>query len=203
MSSDILKNIIIKKLESDSGCSICSTILDFEFQLLSKIQYEIAFDENIREEIARDGGFCDFHFRQFKRLANGKTKIVLLKKIIESGAYKNYNFNIRCRICKEVNDYELTLLQIFIKLLTDNGNKERFEKSNGICFVHLELVKNLTGNQAMKNWLHEIYANQIVRLRKEFDEMDNVSSYYEIDRGKRKLINSLIQKLTGRKSGGL
>jgi len=203
MLAKSIKIELIEKIGTESGCPICSIILDYEFHLLSKLQYEISNDEQIRKEIAIQGGFCDFHFRQFKKLANGKTNIIFLKSIIEEGAFKKENFKVKCSICKKVDNYQTAVVKSFVDLLPEKENAEKFDQSNGICFEHLELVCDFIDDEKIKNWLRKIHVVQIERLQKDFDYMNNANSFYEIERAKRGLINALIQKLTGRKSGGL
>ncbi len=186
-----------------NGCPVCSILMDFEFKFISKIQYSITKDKTYREEIAAEGGFCDFHFRQFKKIANGKTNISLLKTIIESGSYKNKNFVIDCRICKEVDNYEEEAIQSFLVFLNDNDAKSKFEKSNGICFDHLRMLTKLIPDLETLEWFYNTHFNQISSLQSDFDAMNKIKSYYEIDRDKRKLINILIEKLAGRKTRSL
>lgn len=198
-----IENTIMIKLKSENGCPICSIVLDYEFNLIAKLQYEITYNEKLRKEVANEGGLCDFHFRQFRKIANGKTNILFLKTIIEEGAYKKENFSIECRLCKGVTKYEKTIIEKFINIIKIEENKEEFVHSRGICFEHIKLVYNLIDDEKTKLWLQKVNIEQIENLKTEYDYMSNVNSYYEIDRKMRSLISSLIQKLTGRKSSGL
>lgn len=198
-----IKQEILYKIDNEQGCSLCSLILDFEFQLLSKMQLDVSNDENVRNRIARKGGFCDFHFRQFKKITNGKTRIVFLKAILDQEAYKKESFKVDCTLCKSIENYEQELIENLIEILTEEQTLKKFEVSNGICFDHLQKVKNLLVDLQLKKYLHEITIKQLNRLKEDFEYMSKIDSYYEIDHSKRNLINALIQKLTGRKSGGL
>ena len=113
-------------LNSKAGCPVCNAIIDYEFDLLSKLQYEIHNNESVRKEVAGEGGFCDFHFRQFKKVAGGFTNIVLLKALIESGSYEKDNFEIECRLCKQVDSFENSLITAQYELLKDESFKKKF-----------------------------------------------------------------------------
>jgi hypothetical protein len=206
MKSENIKSIkeeLSERVSTEDGCPLCSMMMDYEFNQIAHIQYEVSNNKNIREMIASEGGFCDFHFRQFRKIANGKTNISLLKSIIEVGAYKKENFQIECRLCKSVNEYEYNLLRVFTEFLSEKEKRTQHEKTNGICFIHLKQVKYLIEDENIKGWLQKIHIEQIERMRTDFDFMNALKSFYEIDRKKRKLINILIEKLAGRKIGGL
>ncbi len=203
MKENASKEKLFWKMENESGCPVCSLLMDYEFNLLANIQYDITNDDSLRKQIAMGGGFCDFHFRQFKKIANGKTNIVFLKTIIEVGPYKKENFKINCKICEKVHEYEIAAVQIFTNLLSTVETAAKFEQSNGICFDHLKMANNFIKDVALRTWLGRTHIYQIERMKEDFVYMNGISSFYEIDREKRGLINALIQKLTGRKSGGL
>jgi hypothetical protein len=200
------KNIIDKiigRIETEIGCPLCAIIIDYEFDYLAMLQHKVAVESETRKEIADEGGFCDFHFRQFKKIASGKTNILLLKSIIEEGAYKKDNFRVECRVCKNLVDYEKNLIEAFSALICSERYRDIFGNTNGICFVHLRQVNNFLKDYDVKNWLNIIHVKQIEAMKSDFDNMSRVKSFYEINREKRRLINVLIEKLAGRKTGAL
>ena len=197
------KEELSERISTENGCPLCSMMMDYEFNQIAHIQYEVSNNKIIREMIASEGGFCDFHFRQFRKIANGKTNISLLKSIIEAGAYKEENFQIECRLCKSVNEYEYNLLRVFAEFLSEKEKRTQHEKTNGICFSHLKRLNDFIEDENTKCWLHKVHIEQIERMQTDFDFMNALKSFYEIDREKRKLINILIEKLAGKKIGGL
>jgi hypothetical protein len=201
----ILENISPKTglLNSKAGCPVCNAIIDYEFDLLSKLQYEIHNNESVRKEVAAEGGFCDFHFRQFKKVAGGFTNIVLMKSLIENGSYTNNNFKINCRLCKQIDSFENSLITAQYELLKDESFKKKFSGTTGLCFEHFNQVISICNNEDLKNWLKEIHIRQIKRMKEDFDFMLTFKSFYEIDRGKRALINTMIEKFAGRKTHAL
>lgn len=205
MDKEVLKQIEnqFSNPQEINGCPVCSLLMDFEFNLISKIQYSITKDKTVRGEIAAEGGFCDFHFRQFKKIANGKTNVQLLKSIIESGVFKKKDFVINCGICKEVNGYEKGIIETFSGFIRNNHAKLKFEKSHGICFDHLKMLAGLISDSESLEWLYKTHTNQIESLQVDFESMSNIKSFYEIDKNKRRLINILIEKLAGRKTRSL
>ncbi|MFZ0456463.1 MAG: hypothetical protein WCE54_19545 [Ignavibacteriaceae bacterium] len=201
--SSLTEEELLERIQTEQGCPICSAILDFEFNQISHVQYDVTYIEEIRKQVAREGGFCDFHFRQFKKIANGKTNILLLKSVVEESAYKKNNFIAECRICVNVNKYEENLIKVFVNLILRKEIRSTFENTNGICFVHLRQVNNLLEDEIIKKWLNEIHVQQIERMQSDFENMSQFKSFYEIERKKRRLINILIEKLAGRKTGAL
>jgi len=87
----IAKENLLERLLIESGCALCSMVMDYEFNFIAQLQNKIANDEPVRIKIAEQGGFCDYHFRKLKRIAGGKTFIVFLKTIIEVFYYKRVN----------------------------------------------------------------------------------------------------------------
>ncbi len=206
MITETIKNIDIElkeKIAEVKSCPLCSLIMDYEFNGLAQIQYEVTHSEKTRKQIAQEGGFCDFHFRQFKKIASGKTNILLLKAFIEEGSYKKENFTIECRICKYINEYEKNLLEAFTDIILSEEKRIEFNRTNGICFVHLRQVNTLIRDENTKAWLHRTHIEQIERMKADFNLMNTINSFYEIDIEKRSLINILIEKIAGRKTGAL
>ena len=209
MSTDYKKIILenmnptIGLLNSKSGCPVCNAIIDYEFDLLSKLQYQIHNDEEVKYKVAEQGGFCDFHFRQFKKVAGGFTNIVLLKSLIESSSYKNGNFKIECRLCNQIDLFESSLIATQIELLKEDSFKQKFIDTTGLCFEHFKLVISASDNEDLEKWLKDIHIMQIERMLEDFDYMLTFKSFYEIDREKRALINTMIEKFAGRKTHAL
>ncbi len=204
------KNIILENLNptvgllnSKAGCPICNAIIDYEFDLLSKLQYEIHNKERERKAVAKEGGFCDFHFRQFKKVAGGFTNIALMKSLIESGNYEDNNFKIDCRLCKQVEVFENLLISAQNDLLMEDSFREKFSNTTGLCFEHFNKVILIVKDESIKIWLKKIHVEQIKRMKEDFEYMETFKSFYEIDREKRALINTMIEKFAGRKTHAL
>ncbi len=204
------KNIILGNikpttglLNSKAGCPVCNAVIDYEFDLLSKLQYEIHNKESVRKAVAEEGGFCDFHFRQFKKVAGGFTNIALLKSLIESGIYEEDNFKVECRLCKQVDKFENLLVKAQYELLTEDSFREKFYSTAGLCFEHFNQVILISNDEDIKSWLKRIHVEQIKRMKEDFEYMLTFKSFYEIDREKRALINTMIEKFAGRKTHAL
>src|SRR3989304_7102536 len=186
------KNIndeLIEKISNNKGCPLCSSIMDFEFDQFCQLPYEITHNEEIRKQITMEGGFCDFHFRQFKKIASGKTNILLLKAIVQSDVYKQEEFSIKCRICESINEYEEKLLRTFMEYLFDNKSRMKFRMSNGICFVHLSFLNKFNDVNEILEWLHKVHVEQIKKMQTDFDNMGPYKSFYTINPEKRILLN--------------
>jgi len=195
------KKEIIKKIKNKINCPLCSIITDYEFNLLAKIQYDITYDENFRKQIASEGGFCDFHFKQFKKIANAKTNMFLLLSIIESEVYMNIDFENHCRLCKSIDLLEKKLVKYTVDLFHDFEFQNIFENSYGLCNVHIKTVLKEIKEDELRDWIIKIHREQIESLKSDLHSMSSVKSYFEISADKRKLICFLIEKFAGRKSG--
>ncbi|MEW6005292.1 MAG: DUF6062 family protein [Stygiobacter sp.] len=195
-----LKERIFKKLTNQSGCPLCSLIIDFEFSLLAKIQYNITQNDSFRKQIAMEGGFCDFHFKQFKKIANFKTNALLLKSLLEFGIHKDVFAEINCQLCKEINQFENELINYTAELFNDIDFYNRYKKSNGFCVIHLKGMLSNIKDEEIKRKILQIHREQIDNFKPILEMMNSVKSYFDIDISKRGLINVIIQKLVGRKA---
>jgi hypothetical protein len=197
------KTIILENVDTVSGCPLCNAVMNYEFDLLSQLQYEIHNNESVRKEIAEEGGFCDFHFRQFKKIASGITNILLLKSLIESDGYINEKFIIKCRLCEQIDRFENDLINVLFELVKDVSFKQKFSNTTGLCFIHYDKIILLSDDPDIDRWLKELHFEQIKRTKADFDFMSGFKSYYEIDFEKRRLINIMIEKFAGRKTHAL
>lgn len=202
MEGNVLKEKLFWKMENESGCPVCSLLMSYEFDLLASMQYDITNNDSLRKQIAMEGGFCDFHFRQFKKIANYKTNILLLKAIVDAGMHKNVNVNIDCRLCNAVNQFENELVHHSSELFSDIDFQDRFKKSNGLCIIHLKEILVNINEEGQKNMILKIHHEQIDRFKPLLEMMSSARSYFDIDINNRELVNVLIQKFAGRKTAG-
>lgn len=198
-----IKIELLKRTKKETDCPICSLVTDYEFDLLAKIQFQIAYNENVRNSLALDGGFCDFHFRRFKKISSGKTKILLLKSLVEKADLSRFNFMPKCTVCYSIDKYEKELIKTELELLKRNDFKKLFSESLGLCFAHLRNLIDVSDSTQLNDWLTNINTLQFKRTLADIDEMLKIKSFYEVAPEKRRLINSLIQKLAGRETRGL
>jgi len=61
---------IFNKMREVRRCPVCALLEDLEFEILCQFQYDLTRNEGVRTAIAKAGEFCDFHFLQFRKLAN-------------------------------------------------------------------------------------------------------------------------------------
>ncbi|HEX2869390.1 MAG TPA: DUF6062 family protein [Ignavibacteriales bacterium] len=202
MYNDLRKEIT-DKMEQEQICSLCSLLTEYEFDFLSRLQYEIANNREIRSEIASEGGFCGFHYRQFKKIASGRTNALLLKTIMEESAFDSEEFKINCRICQANDKLEDELVGKELELLQDNAFMERFSLSTGLCFEHLHEILRRQTDSEKKKWLIKTNQMQINRIFPDIESILNAKSFYEVPREKRHLISVMVLKLSGRRTLGL
>jgi hypothetical protein len=194
---------LLAEISENKGCPVCSLVNDYEFDLLAKLQYKITREKKVRSEIALHRGFCGFHFRRFKKISNWKTKIFLLKDLIEINDFNVLEFLPDCCICSSIGKYEEEILPFAINLLKKEEFKQQFAKTLGLCYPHLNMMKKMINSEELISWLTRANEKQIKRTLKDLNEMAVIKSYYEIDFEKRELVNSLIEKLAGRETKGL
>ncbi|MGC9159660.1 MAG: dynamin family protein [Terracidiphilus sp.] len=58
------------EIDKRAGCGICAAILETVFRFLSRYQYELTIDAEIRRRHAADGGFCPLHTWQYENLSS-------------------------------------------------------------------------------------------------------------------------------------
>jgi hypothetical protein len=203
------KKLLLSKTRTESRCPICVLVQEEEFSLLSRLQYDVSRNKRVRTSIARNRGFCDFHFRQFRKIANNRTNAILLLSLIETcqkgGQLSRRNGtpkHVHCRLCNTLEAYEKRLEKNMALILSVESHRESYFESGGLCFLHEESVERMLRSSSVKRWLKETQLQQLLR-RIPMLEHVAAKSYYDTSAEERAAIPSIVEKFVGRKAIGL
>ena len=193
---------ILGKMREESRCPVCALLEDLEFEILSQLQYNVTEDEAVRNAIAKAGGFCDFHFRRFRKLANDRTNALLLLALIREYCERSEGIAIRCQVCEDIASYEAWLLKALNSMLHGNDFREQYEQVTGLCICHMQEVQHATDSAAERVWLQSC---QIRQMRDSIPSLQQMveRSYFETTLNQRRTIPGSVEKFVGRKSVGL
>jgi hypothetical protein len=189
---------ILTKMEHSMYCPLCSLLDDTEFNLMASLQYDVTMRREVREAVAEEGGFCDYHFRQFRKLASAKTNALLLAAMVERFARPGMQFVDNCRLCGHLDEYERQLTEAITHLLGESSFQARYSDHRGMCNYHLRSVEGLVSDEAIRGWLAGMNKEQ---LRRELPFLEELAtnSYYDTSRLARGSIPRTIEKFVGRR----
>ncbi|HTR82457.1 MAG TPA: hypothetical protein VMM58_12575 [Bacteroidota bacterium] len=196
------RRLLLAKMKDEKRCPLCALVQEEEFSLLSKLQYNVSQSERVRRGIPYGGGFCDFHFRQFRKIANNRTNAVLLLSFIGYVEQHKSPPSIRCRLCATLSSYEKQMVLAMVDILKDQGQRDLYSKSAGLCFPHAETVLRLLKPLPLKRWLKGMQKQQLLR---EIPALESLASksYYNTSGEERGAIPRVSEKFVGRKAIGL
>jgi hypothetical protein len=190
---------ILQKLAQVNHCPLCSLLDNEEFQTLSRLQYEITHDTVIRDGIAAEGGFCEFHFRQFRKIASSKTNALLLLSLVRHYLASGCVQDVHCRLCDHLDGCRQKLVEDFVQLLSRQSFVQQYEQSPGLCKGHLAMVIESLSSPDGRKLLLDLHRNQTERELRLLDEMAS-RSYYETSREARGSILRTVEKFVGRRA---
>jgi len=190
---------IIRKMEESGRCPVCHLIDNEEFDMLSRVQYEVTHSPEVREAIVNEGGFCEFHFRQFRKIANARSNGLLMAAMVNRYAQAECQLNTKCRFCAHLDKFEENLLATFLFLLKDQKFCEKYAKHTGLCFGHLNDVSHQVKLPGIRVWLRAI---QLEQLKKELPFLEQMAtqSYYETSNVARGSLVRTVEKFVGRRT---
>jgi hypothetical protein len=196
------EELILKKIDESLRCPVCCLVDGEEFNMLSHLQYDIAKDPQTREAVAHEGGFCEFHFRQFRKIANARTNALLLIALIGQFCDGDDHLPLHCRFCAHLNAYEGRLVQAAASLLKDASFRNKYEEHTGLCLEHLSAVRPLVPDEEIQQWLDRVSRTQMQRETESLEQMAT-KSYYDTSRLARGSVSRTVEKFVGRRSTSL
>ena len=203
------EKLILSKMRKESRCPVCVLVQEKEFSLLSHLQYRVSQHKRVRKSIAAENGFCDFHFRQFRKIANNRTNAALLLSFIEEyrkgvQRYPRNGFpkHVHCRLCNALDAYDKKLEIVMATILRNAMYRKLYVKSSGLCLLHERSVERSLRSIEAKRWLKETQLHQLIS---KIPMLEHVvaKSYYDTTAEERGTIPSLVEKFVGRKAIGL
>ena len=203
MSTTEYKTLIQNALTSVHRCPICAVLDDLEFDRLSKLQYEVLHQEQLRLEIAAKGGFCAFHFRRFRKLATAKTNALLLLAILGNTATRLPLMpGDECPLCSENSVNEQGLINTYRQSLHDAPFREACDKSFGLCQLHFRRIVEGLEDRKLAESIVSLWQRQNSSLLHLLHTMATVR-YFESSGEERASIPGAVERLVGRKTLGL
>ena len=128
------------------GCILCNVLDKDETDFMARLQYQIAKEEKIRQDLVASSGFCNFHFYEMARLTSPKVIAFLTRDLIGGEIKKNENGSfgsveeVDCAVCGHVREREDFYLQEFKVLLPETSFQKDYESTDGLCRAHLKRI---------------------------------------------------------------
>jgi hypothetical protein len=190
------ERILLEKMKEEARCPLCGVIEDLEYDQLAHLQHDITEDPNTRARVVDAGGFCAFHFRQFRKLANNWTIALLLDDMITCYLDGRFQSAAECPVCKQTQAYEAELEKGFISHLMNREFHSDYAISNGLCLPHLKTIVEKVDSQQVHELLQNTQSRQLSRLTK---SLKNViaKAYLDTTREERGAIPRAVEKFVG------
>ena len=196
------EDVLQRTIQFEARCPLCFIMEDREFEIISHLQYTVTQDDEVRRSIAHEGGFCDFHFRQFRKIANSETNALLLITMVNEYVRQRSATSTTCRICADIARLEKGLLDDLARLLHLVTFRQLFAESGGVCLGHLSSLQERCKPDALAMWLGETQIRQMERLMPDLVAMRTLS-YFDATHSQRSCIVRVVEKYVGRKALGL
>ncbi len=186
-------------MDESGRCPVCHLIDNAEFDMLSHVQYDVTHNTNVREAIVNEGGFCEFHFRQFRKIANARSNGLLMIAMVERYSRPENALKLRCRFCAYLDRLEQHLLDAMLLLLKDITFRENYRRHTGLCLGHLDVVIRQIDQFEMKEWLT---STQWEQMKKEIPYLEQMAtqSYYDTSNVARGSLVRTVEKFVGRRT---
>jgi hypothetical protein len=157
------------------GCILCYVLDKDETDFMVHLQYQIAKEEKIRQDLVSSSGFCNFHFYQMARLTSPKVIAVLTKELVERETREIKNGSLGsveetdCAVCQYVKKREEFYLEELRVFLPDKSFQNEYESTDGLCRVHLKRVLDLLNENDLRRFLLTTQTMQLKLLRMELE----------------------------------
>jgi hypothetical protein len=202
MSTTTFDQTIIDTIKTEPRCPICALVRENEFNMLCQLQYDVTRDRQTRVELSAEGGFCEFHFRQFRKLANSKTNALLLLELIRRYCENNGATPVTCRVCTAVESFEETLVNTLADMLDTEAFRNVYAASGGVCIKHMHDVQARDISESARFWIAERQIEQMKRAVAGLEELATVP-YYDTAFSVRGHVIQIVEKFAGRRTLGL
>jgi len=193
---------VLRRLREEQRCPLCAMVREREFDILSHLQYQVTHDEALRNTIAEEGGFCDFHFRQFRKLANAETNSLLLITMVQAYSSQGNSVQATCRLCSELALYESSILEATVGLMAEESARAAYADSSGLCLIHMHAVEQRLDDPHVRLWLRAMQSQQMKRNLPSLVAM-STRSFFDTTQSQRSSILCIVEKFVGRKALGL
>jgi hypothetical protein len=193
--------LILGKMKEENRCPICGVIEDLEYDLLAHLQFEITERTEVRDQVVAAGGFCPFHFRQFRKLASEKTNALFLEALVARSLGDKVLPQAGCFVCERTSSHETQLSEKFICLLEKDAFRAAYDHSNGLCLPHLESTAARTPSPEAKEFLYESQRRQLKSLGRSLKKLIS-RAWLDTSDNERSAIARAVEKLVGHRGVG-
>jgi hypothetical protein len=201
MNTTAYEQRILRAVREEWRCPVCALLEQEEFDLLADLQYSVTSDEQMRQAIAHEGGFCDYHFRQFSKIANIASSAMLLLALVDVHSSATTPVQVKCRICERLSSLEDTFVRGVVDLFASDAFREMYERACGLCLAHRSAVELLQNATALTSWLNDVQRKQIQSFLPVLQVLSS-RSYFETSNTERRSIAQLVEKFVGRRAVG-
>jgi hypothetical protein len=158
------------------GCPICLRLDKDEYDFMCSLQGETLKDEKVRQDLVSSNGYCNFHFHEMARLTSPLVNAVIAGRLIDREIREIEEGNspplvrIDCPVCRFLGGRESFYLKEFVTLLRESSAQREYEKTDGLCRVHLhKIMIGLEGNELNQYFL-QTHLQQLKSLKGELED---------------------------------
>jgi len=158
------------------GCPICLILDQAEKDFMCHWQNRTFEEEKIRQGLVSANGYCNFHFYEMARLTSPLVNAVVVKDLIEKEVEEMekgtvpFQGEIVCPVCGFVAQKEEAYLREFATLLQDCALQEEYEKTDGLCRIHMKKILQALGGNKLRQFLLQTQLSQLRNLRGELQD---------------------------------
>jgi len=176
---------------------------------MCRFQGQSVKEEEVRRDLISSRGYCNFHFHEMARLTSPVVNSVVARDLIEreiqeieKGSFPSGE-SPRCPVCRYVTGREEAYLREFAAFLGEDRLKPEYERSDGLCRVHLKKVLILPQGRDLRPLLLLAQVKHLKSLKGELEASLGQDRSKGKIRGREKNAWSFaIQKLVGKKGLG-
>jgi hypothetical protein len=191
------------------GCPICRKLDQEEIDFMCRFQSQTLKEEAVRSDLISSQGYCNFHFHEMARLTSPRVNSVVSRDLIdreiegiEKGSFPSGQVR-RCPVCRYVREREESFLREFADLLGEDRVKAEYERSDGLCLVHLKKVLSFPRGRDLRPLLLLTQVNHLKSLKAELEASLEPDGSKGKIRGREKNSWAIaIQKLVGKRGLG-
>ncbi len=138
-----------------------------------------------RQQLAREGGFCSYHFSRLREMCTeygiASLCVQIIDQFLETLKEKKSFYlhsdciseetaplfwEVRCPLCQEWKAKEAEYFRELISLL-DRGFVSEYEKSRGLCIRHFLQIREYAQDTTIADMLYETQVAQLEKMKED------------------------------------
>jgi len=158
------------------GCPICLILDQDEKNFMCRWQNRTFKEERTRQDLVSAKGYCNFHFYEMARLTSPLVNAVVVKDLIDKEVEEveqgeaPFPGEIDCPVCGYVSQKEEAYLREFATLFQDRALQEEYEKTDGLCRIHMKKILQASGGDELGQFLLRTQLSQLKNLKGELQD---------------------------------